>query len=188
MAQKDIKSEKEPFDLKKEIWEWVKIIVAAGVIAFCVNTFIIANSDVPSGSMEPAIMTGDRIVGFRFSYLFEDPKRGDIVIFTHKTGPADAKTRLVKRIIGLPGETVDIRDGRVYIDGSETPLEEPYLPEPMEEEEAMHFEIAQGCYFMMGDNRNQSADARGWSDYQVPKTEIIAKVQFRYFPGIGRIE
>lgn len=179
--------QKEPIDWKKEAWEWVKIIATAAVIAFVLNTFIIANSKVPSGSMENTIMTKDRIIGSRLTYLFDEPERGDIVIFDHATGPGREKTRLVKRIIGMPGETVDIRDGRIYINGSDTPLDEPYLPEPMEEED-MHFEIEEGCYFMLGDNRNHSADARGWFDHNVPKEEIIAKVYFRYYPRIGRIQ
>ena len=96
---------------KKEVLEWVKILLAAAAIAFVLNTFIIANSYIPSGSMENTIMTGDRIIGSRLSYAFgAQPQRGDIVLFDHKAEPGKDKTRLVKRIIGLPGETVDIRD------------------------------------------------------------------------------
>lgn len=175
-------------DWKKEIWEWVKILLAAAAIAFFVNTCLIANSTVPSPSMERTIMTGDRILGSRLSYRFgEDPKRGDIVIFDHKAEPGKDKTRLVKRIIGLPGETVDIRDNRIYIDGAEEPIEEPYLPEQMESED-YYFEIPAGCYLMLGDNRNYSADARGWADPYVKREELIAKVLFRYFPSIGKIQ
>ena len=113
-----LQEQEEPFDLKKEIFEWVKIIIAAAAIAFFLNTFIIANSTVPSGSMETTIMTGDRIIGSRLAYkLGGDPERGDIVIFDHETGPGNEETRLVKRVIGLPGETVEIRDNQLYIDG-----------------------------------------------------------------------
>ena len=179
--------ENEPLNWKRELIEWVKIFVAAAAIAFFLNSCIIANSEVPSGSMEQTIMTGDRIVGSRLAYRFgSEPERGDIVIFKHKSEPGKDKTRLVKRIIGLPGETVDIRDNHVYINGSETPLEEPYLPEPMESD-YYHFEIPEGCYLMLGDNRNHSADARRWSDPYVPKEEILAKVLIKYFPGIKKI-
>ena len=117
---------------KKEVLEWVKILLAAAAIAFVLNTFVIANSYIPSGSMENTIMTGDRIIGSRLSYAFgAQPQRGDIVLFDHKAEPGKDKTRLVKRIIGLPGETVDIRDNQIYINQSDTPLDEPYLPEPM---------------------------------------------------------
>lgn len=180
------KEQEEPFDLKKEIFEWVKIILAAAVIAFCLNTFIIANSTVPSGSMETTIMTGDRIIGSRLAYkLGGDPERGDIVIFDHRTGPGDETTRLVKRIIGLPGESVDIRDNQVFINGAL--LDEPYLKEEMETND-FHFEVPEDCYLMLGDNRNYSADARYWPDPYVPKKEILAKVLFRYYPGIGKIK
>lgn len=181
------KKEQNPFDWKQEIMEWVKILLVAAAIAFVFNTFIVANNVVPSESMETTIMTGDRIIGSRLAYLFDKPQRGDIVIFTHKTGPGGADTRLVKRIIGMPGETVDIREGKVYIDGAEDPIEEPYLHEGMKSED-MHFVVAEGCYFMMGDNRNSSVDARNWSDHDVPEEKIIAKVLFRYFPRIGKIQ
>jgi len=179
---------KEPLNVKKEIWEWVKIILVAAAIAFVLNTFIIANSRVPSGSMENTIMTGDRIIGSRLSYRFGDPERGDIVIFDHVSGPGKAKTRFVKRIIGLPGETVDIMNGHVYIGGNaEVPLDEPYIREDMKEE-VLHFEVPENCYFMMGDNRNHSADARYWQDHYVPRDKIVAKVMFRYFPGIKKLK
>lgn len=110
--------QQEPKDRKKEILEWLQIIIAAAVIAFCLNTFVVANSRVPSASMENTIMTGDRILGSRLSYYFGNtPERGDIVIFTHKAEPGKDKTRLVKRVIGLPGETVDIREDKVFING-----------------------------------------------------------------------
>lgn len=176
--------EKKP-GWKKEVWEWVKIIVSAALIAFVLNTFIIANSEVPSGSMENTIMTGDRVIGSRLTYRFKDPERGDIAIFRF---PDNEKIFYVKRIIGLPGETVDIVDGKVYIDGAETPLDEAYLREPMIPEKPMHFEVPEDSYFMMGDNRNYSSDARRWENTYVKREKIIAKVLFRYFPKPGKIE
>ena len=174
--------EKKSGGLGKEIFEWVKIVVSAALIAFVLNTFIIANSEVPSGSMENTIMTGDRVIGSRLSYRFEDPKRGDIAIFRF---PDNEKIYYVKRIIGLPGETVDIVDGKVYINGSDEPLDEPYIREPMIPEEPMHFEVPENSYFMMGDNRNYSMDARRWENTYVKREKIIAKVLFRYFPKLG---
>ena len=113
--KKSRKKEEQPGGWGKELFEWIKIVVSAALIAFVLNTFIIANSEVPSGSMENTIMTGDRVIGSRLSYHFEDPKRGDIAIFRF---PDNEKIYYVKRIIGLPGETVDIVDGKVYINGS----------------------------------------------------------------------
>lgn len=180
------KQDKKPFNLKKEIIDWVMVIVAAAAIALCLNTFIIANSWVPSGSMESTIMTGDRLIGSRLSYKFgEGPARGDVVIFDHKTGPGNEETRLVKRVIGLPGETVDIKNNSVYINGNK--LDEPYLKEPMVSDD-FHFQVPEGCYLMLGDNRNFSADARYWPNPYVPEKKIIAKVLFRYYPGFRLIK
>ena len=123
------RKEEEPFDLKKEIISWIQIIVAAVVIAFFLTTFIIANSRIPTGSMEPTIMSHSRVIGSRLSYLADDPERGDVVIFHYPDDPS-GKTYFVKRVIGLPGETVDIVEGKVYIDGSETPLTSPIWRSP----------------------------------------------------------
>ena len=81
---------------------------------------------------------------------------------------------------------MDIRDNQVYINGSETPLEEPYLHEPMNSED-YHFQIPNDCYLMLGDNRNFSGDARYWIDPYVSEKKILAKVLFRYFPNIQKI-
>lgn len=170
---------------KKEIWEWVKIIISAAVIALVLNTFIIANSRVPTGSMETTIMTGDRVIGSRLSYRFADPERGDIAIFHF---PDDESLYYVKRIIGLPGDVIDIKDGHIYLNGSETPLDEPYIREAMIPEAPEHYEVPEDCYFMMGDNRNHSQDARRWGEKYVKRHKIIAKVLFRYYPKIGKIE
>ncbi len=170
---------------KKELWEWIKIIVSAAAIAFVLNTFVIANSEIPSGSMENTIMTGDRVIGSRLSYKFDEPERGDIVIFRF---PDNEKIYYVKRIVGLPGDTVDIVDGKIYLNGSDTPFDEPYIREPMIPEAPAHYEVPEGCYFMMGDNRNYSQDARRWENTYVQKDKIIAKVLFRYFPNPEKIQ
>ena len=176
---------KKKINWKKEIWEWVKIIVSAAVIALVLNNFIIANSKVPSGSMENTIMTNDRVIGSRLSYLFADPERGDIVIFHY---PDNEKVYFVKRVIGLPGDTVDIYGGHVYLNGSQEPLMEEYIREPMVPDIPMHFEVPEDCYFMLGDNRNYSKDERFWTNTYVKKEKIIAKVLFRYYPKIGKIQ
>lgn len=170
---------------KEELVSWIKIIVTAALIAFVLNTFIIANSRVPSGSMENTIMTNDRVIGSRLSYHFQDPKRGDIAIFRF---PDDESIYYVKRVIGLPGDIIDIKNGQVYLNGSDTPLDEPYIREPMIPEPDAHYEVPEDSYFMMGDNRNYSMDARRWTNTYVKKDKIIAKVLFRYFPKISLIK
>ncbi len=178
------KSKVEQFSLAKEIWNWLSILLIAAAIAFVLNTFIIANSRVPSGSMENTIMTGDRLIGFRLSYLFEEPERGDIIIFRW---PDDESIYFVKRIIGMPGDTVRISGGKVYLNGSDTPLEEPYLKEEMFPEADVEYTVPEGAYFVMGDNRNNSADSRRWENTFVYRDKIVAKVLFQYFPKIRLI-
>lgn len=178
------KRTKNTVSWKKEVFDWLKIIFTAAIIACFLDTCIIANSWVPSGSMETTIMTGDRLIGSRLSYRFADPERGDVVIFRLP----DDKRKYLKRIIGLPGDTIDIRNGHVFLNGSETPLEEDYIREPMNKDPDMHFEVPEKSYFMLGDNRNGSLDARAWKIHYVSKDKIIAKVLFRYFPNISKIE
>ena len=184
-SRKQPKEEPQETSLGKEILSWLQIIVAAVVIAFVLNNFVIANSRIPTGSMENTIMSHSRVIGSRLSYIKDDPERGDIVIFRY---PDNEKLYYVKRVIGLPGETVDIVDGKVYINGSDEPLDEPYIREPMIPEEPMHFEVPENCYFMMGDNRNYSMDARRWENTYVKRDKIIAKVLFRYFPKPGMLK
>lgn len=168
----------------RELLSWIQIIVIAAVIAFLLNSFLIANSRVPTGSMENTIMTGDRVIGSRLAYRFGEPKRGDVIIFHW---PDNEKMLFVKRIVGLPGDKVTIRDGHVYLNDSETPLEEPYIKEPMVIEPEKSFQVPEGAYFCMGDNRNESMDARYWKNSYVYKNKILAKVLFRYWPGIKAI-
>lgn len=126
-ASKDINQppEKNFKGWKHELLEWLKVIVAASILAFSLNNLVIANSWIPSGSMETTIMTGDRVIGLRLSYLFEEPQRGDVVIFQFSD---DDKNRYVKRIIGMPSDVLDISGGHVYLNGSDTPLVEDYVP------------------------------------------------------------
>ena len=188
------KSRKEGFNLKDEVISWIQVLVAAAIIAFCVNHFIIANSEVPTSSMETTIMAGDRVIGSRLSYKFGDPQRGREAILLNKADfgdviyrPVDKRENYVKRCIGMPGDTIDIVDGKVYLNGSDTPLDEPYLHEPMEPEEPQHYEVPDGCYFMLGDNRNYSNDARRWTHKYVKRDKLVAKVLFQYFPKIQKL-
>ena len=183
-SRKKKSQEEEPFSLKKEIISWIQIIVAAVVIALFLNNVIIANSRVPTGSMENTIMSHSRVIGSRLAYINSEPERGDVVIFKF---PDNREVYYVKRVIGLPGETVNVVDGKVYINDSQTPLDEPYLPEPMEGSYGP-YTVPEGCYFMMGDNRNNSLDARFWKNQFVPKKDIMAKVLFCYYPKIGKVE
>lgn len=188
-SKKKDDEENEPFSLKNEIISWLQVLITAAIIAFCINTFIIANSQVPTGSMETTIMPGDRVIGSRLSYRFGEPERGDIAIFLYPDDEARGiKTYYVKRIIGMPGDTIDIVDGKLYLNGSETPLDEPYIREEMMLEPPMHYEVPEDCYFMMGDNRNYSNDSRRWTNTFVRRDKLIAKVLFQYFPKFQKLQ
>lgn len=197
---------------KAELINWIQIIAFAAVIAFVLNTFIIANTEVSSGSMETTIMTDSRIVGSRLHYRFSKPQRGDIAIFDFGWRCPECRRvvegeqqdscpycnarvirraetiHYVKRVIGLPGDRVDITGGAVYVNGSETPLDEPYIAAAMEVEEDRHFEVPENCFFMMGDNRNDSIDSRYWKNPYVSKNKILAKALFEYYPKIKTLD
>lgn len=171
-------------EIKREIMEWILILEIAIVIAVVVNMFLIVNAVIPSASMETTIMTGDRIFGNRLAYKNHDPQRGDIVIFRF---PDDESQLFIKRVIGLPGETLEVRDGRVYIGGSSMPLDEPYIKvDPIGDYGPVT--IPEDGYFMMGDNRNYSADSRFWVHPFVMKDKILGKAVFRYYREFGKIE
>ena len=161
-----------------ELLDYLKMIVFVLVFVLIINNFVIVNALIPSESMENTIMTDDRIFGNRLAYLFGEPKRGDVVIFKF---PDDERQLFIKRVIGLPGDKVNIIDGKVYINDSATPLDEPYLPEPMNGNYGP-YTVPEGEYFMLGDNRNRSKDSRFWVNTFVKKDQIEGEAAFRYFP------
>ena len=155
-----------------EVWDYVKMIIIVVAIVLVINNVVLINAKIPSPSMEKTIMTGDRIFGFRLAYginldLFgheiskkvKDPERFDIVIFKY---PDDESQLFIKRVIGLPGETVEIK-----MQGSFGP-----------------YTVPDNCYFMLGDNRNDSKDSRFWKNTFVRFDQIIGKAVVRYYPSI----
>lgn len=172
-------------ELKKEILDWVWVIVSAVAISVFINAVLIVNAVIPSGSMENTIMTGDRIFGNRLAYKKEDPKRGDIVIFKF---PDDEKQLFIKRVIGEPGDVVEIIDGMVYINGDQEPLDESEYVREIPQGDFGPYEVPEGAFFLMGDNRNHSYDARFWKNTYVYKDKILGKAAFRYYPKIKKIE
>ena len=172
--------EEEVFDWKKETKSLAFTILMTLAIVLVLKNYVIINANVPTGSMENTIMPGDNLLGFRLAYLTEEPERGDVVFFYF---PDDETQKYVKRIIGLPGETVTIVDGKIYIDNSEVPLDEPYLKEEWTRGTGPYlFVIPEDSYLCLGDNRNRSADAREWNNPYVAKEKIIGKALFTYFP------
>lgn len=161
----------------KEAVSWVIVVVAAVILARVITRYVIIKAEVPTSSMENTILVDDRLVGLRIAYIFSGPERGDIVIFNHlETGD-----RYVKRVIGLPGDTIEIKQGVLYINGEI--YEEDYLKDEMRKEDKGPYVVPEDCYFMLGDNRNNSSDSRKWANPYISIDDIIGKVLFRYSPS-----
>lgn len=142
--------------------------------------FFMSPFSIQGNSMEPLFSDGDMIMFEGLTYTFEDPMRGDTVVFY---GTDEADKVFVKRIIGLPGEEVVMRERKIYINGNE--LEEPYMGQfsdfeelNMREYDGITYQVPEGKYFMLGDNRRNSFDSRTWSDPFVPRENIIGKYYF----------
>ncbi len=165
-----------------EVLDCSKTVLFALVVAMLLKNTVAAGAKVPTGSMETTVMAGSRIVINRLAFIAEEPKRGDIVAFYY---PDDGVTLYLKRVMGLPGETIEGRDGYVYIDGVK--LEQDYTPELLDSDFGP-YTVPEDCYFMMGDNRNNSWDSRYWQNTFVDKAEIIGKAEFEYYPDIKRLK
>ena len=158
----------------KEIFSWVMVFVVAFALAFTINKVVYFKVVVPSASMETTIMTGDKVIAFPLAYKLSKPKRGDIIVFPF---PDDEEVDYIKRVMGLPGETIEGKDGLVYIEG--VPLNEPYVKETLNSDFGP-YTVPKDSYFMMGDNRNDSADSRFWTNTFVKKDKIKGKAIFKY--------
>lgn len=164
------------FILAAKPWwrETIETILWALVLALVLRALVIQAFWIPSGSMIPTLLPRDRVFVAKFWYSFADPKRGQIIVFRY---PLDPKRDFVKRLIALPGETVEIVEGTVLIDGE--PLQEPYV----KNHDSLSFgplKVPEGHYFMMGDNRPHSQDSRFWGF--VPEANIKGPAFIRYWP------
>ena len=173
------KPPKEKVDIKREILSYVILLAIVAGVVLIINTFVLINARIPSGSMENTIMENDQIFGNRLAYSFGgDPQRMDIIIFRY---PDDESKLFIKRIIGLPGETVEVIDGRVYINGSNTSIDDSFCKEtPLGD--FGPYTVPENCYFVMGDNRNHSNDSRLWTNKFVRRDQIVGKAFLRYWP------
>lgn len=195
-------TEEKKLDWKKEILDFVKVIVIALVITNFLNVFVFTLSQVRQSSMETTLIADDQLVVEKLSYTFGSPQRGDVIVFISREISVDnsiwgrfvrlykdmfAKItrkeghfRLVKRVIALPGDKIDIRDGKVYVNDKE--MEEEYLNQPTFEKSKVEypFVVPQDQYFVMGDNRGMSYDSRDFGS--IKREQIEGKVWMRIWP------
>lgn len=162
--------------MKDEIIEWIKAIAFALVLALAIRGYVFEPMIVPTGSMIHTIEIGDRILVNKFIYRFEPLKRGDIVVFKY---PDDPRQTFVKRLIGVGGDVIEIKDGILY--RNNVPVQEPYLKEPMVGSFGP-YRVPEGYFFMMGDNRNNSKDSRFWENKFVSRNQIVGKAVYRIWP------
>jgi signal peptidase I len=171
------------------VWEIAKIVVIASLIVIPIRYFLFQPFFVRGQSMEPNFGNGDYLIIDEITYRFRSPERGEVIVFKF---PQNTSQRYIKRIVGLPGETVEIKDGRVMIviDGQKLEVldESSYLPAYLLTAGNLTMSLGQDEYFVLGDNRSVSSDSRRWGI--VPKEDIIGRVYFRAWPipAMAKIE
>ncbi|MGD8564636.1 MAG: signal peptidase I [Desulfarculaceae bacterium] len=186
---------------KKPVWrEYLEAVIWAVVLALIIRAWAVQAFKIPSGSMKPTLLIGDHLLVSKSSYGIKlpfsdrvflpigDPQRGDIIVFRY---PEDRDKDFIKRIIGLPGETLEVRSKKVYINGKE--LSDPWghfsdrlsIPGPMQSRDNFGpVTIPPGHYFVMGDNRDESMDSRFWFGGRggfVPRADILGKAFIIYW-------
>ena len=160
--------------------EWVGVVVLALGAAFLVKTFVLQTFFIPSASMEQTLLPGDRVFVNKLAYDFHPIHRGDIVVFTLPPGETAGPgiDDLIKRVIGLPGDTIEAIGGRVYVNGKA--LDEPYLPPGAVTTLLPRQKVPAGRYFLMGDNRTDSRDSRYFGT--IPGSDIVGRAFIRIWP------
>lgn len=174
-----------PREWLRDKWEnWVKPLLIAAVLAVFIRTFLLGPYKIPTGSMRPNLMEGDRIFVDKITYRFREPERGDIIVFKY---PLDRKKDFVKRLVGLGGETLEIRDGQIFINGRR-------LDQPVSISERFYYnrddwnygkrgfqiKIPEGHLFALGDNSAQSSDSRNWGF--VPRKDVVGRAVLIWWP------
>jgi signal peptidase I len=173
--------------------DWIVTIAGAILIVLAIKEWVVNPYRIPSSSMEPTLhcarpgqgceaRLSDRVLANRFIYHFRSPHRGEIIVFNTPTARAEAQCNasgtFVKRLIGLPGETVSEKNGFISINGK--PLNEPYIQSNRRDHQTGTWFVPKGQYFFMGDNRRESCDSRRWGS--VPRKNIIGEVFMTYWP------
>jgi signal peptidase I len=186
--------------VKSAVRETIEVLVTAFLLAMLIRAFLIQAFYIPSSSMEPTLKVGDRLFVARFIYWFTKPERGEIIVFRSPGSPEksyfirkiaptvsiltfgrldlDPHKDYIKRVVAREGETVEVEEGIVYLNGQ--PLEEPYIKEEMWQKGYGPKKVPPNCLFVLGDNRNKSNDSRYWGFLSSEKLE--GKALFIFWP------
>lgn len=168
---------------KQNPWiEGLQTIGLSVILALGIRQFVAEARFIPSGSMKPTLQVDDRLVIEKISYRFNPPKRGDVIVFQAPQAALDLvgstrKDAYIKRVIGLPGDTVEVKEGQVFIGG--TALEEDYIQAPPAYTWGPEV-VPEGEYLVLGDNRNSSSDGHEWGF--LPRENIIGRAVVRFWP------
>lgn len=158
----------------RAVAETLFIVAAAFVLALIIQAFVVKSYVIPTPSMVPTLMLGDRVMVNRFIFRFTEPKRGDVIVFQTDM----RKEPLIKRVIGVGGDRIAVHDGKLYLNGEAQV--EPQLRDKVILGEFKEITVPPGEFFMMGDNRNESADSRVFGPIQ--RTVILGKAFLRFWP------
>ncbi|GAB4226664.1 MAG: signal peptidase I [Elainellaceae cyanobacterium] len=168
--------------------ETAKVLGTSIVLALGIRTFIAQAFYIPSQSMEPTLQVNDRLIVEKVSYYFRDPERNEVIVFqapesaiTNCRLPPGTREDFIKRVVGLPGEQIEIRDGQLLINGASVP--EPYIAGPPDYNWGPET-VPEGAYLVLGDNRNNSCDGHVWGF--LPRSNVVGRSVFRFWPP-GRI-
>lgn len=162
----------------RNLVEWVLIAGGALLVAFVIKTFLLQAFYIPSLSMAPTLKIDDRVLVNKLSYDLHEVHRGDVVVFESPPNEGSQTKDLIKRVVGLPGETVESRDGRILINGQV--LDEPYLGADVATGPVEKTTIPEGHYWVMGDNRPNSRDSRFFGP--IPKSLIVGRAFVKVWP------
>ncbi|MDP9453987.1 MAG: signal peptidase I [Actinomycetota bacterium] len=167
--------------LARNIAEWVAILVGALVVALVVTRFLIQAFYIPSASMVPTLHIDDRVLVNKLSYDLHEVNRGDLVVFERPSSEVDSEIKdLIKRVVALEGETVESRDGRLYV--NDAPLDEPYLSAGVQTNGLDRQTVPPGHVFVMGDNRTDSRDSRFFGP--LPEELIVGRAFVKVWPVV----
>lgn len=179
MRQEELEEQGKSKSTAKEVLDWILYIGIVLILSWLIVTFVGVRTVVDGQSMEPTLQDGNNLIVDKLSYRFRDPKRYEIIVFPYKY---EENTYYIKRIIGLPGETVQVKNGEVYIDGEI--LGEDYGAEAMEDAGIASdpIELWTDEYFVLGDNRNHSSDSRDPSVGVLRREDLIGRAWIRIYP------